>query len=128
MHSLVSEVGLVHDTSFPLKTNLSGVKLFHLREQNMKLLQSLCRSDLQSSLDKCPAAVHEYRIPPKALFGLHSYCPVYFDALHAVLIDTSVHISLLRAGYHTPRLKVPRFVKVHFLKISNRYIVTVACP
>nr|KYP63132.1 Protein FAM135B family [Cajanus cajan] len=63
--------------------------------------------ELQSSLDACAASVHEYRIPPKALLGLHSYCPVHFDAFHAVLVDTSVHISLLKPGYHTPQLKVP---------------------
>ncbi|KAK7328228.1 hypothetical protein VNO77_22330 [Canavalia gladiata] len=63
--------------------------------------------ELRSSLDACSASVHEYRIPPKALLGLHSYCPVHFDAFHAVLVDTSVHISLLKSGYRTPRLKVP---------------------
>ncbi|XP_057416936.1 uncharacterized protein LOC130711369 isoform X2 [Lotus japonicus] len=56
-------------------------------------------SELQGSLDAHTASVHEYKIPPKALLGLHSYCPVYFDAFHAVLIDTSVHISLLKANY-----------------------------
>ncbi|TKY71300.1 FAM135B protein [Spatholobus suberectus] len=63
--------------------------------------------ELQSSLDASAASVHEYRIPPKALLGLHSYCPVHFDAFHAVLVDTSVHISLLKPGYRTPQLKVP---------------------
>ncbi|KAK7412094.1 hypothetical protein VNO78_03541 [Psophocarpus tetragonolobus] len=63
--------------------------------------------ELQSSLNACAASVHEYRIPPKALLGLHSYCPVHFDAFHSVLVDTSVHISLLKPGYHTPQLKVP---------------------
>ncbi|CAJ1963578.1 unnamed protein product [Sphenostylis stenocarpa] len=61
--------------------------------------------ELQSSLDACAASVHEYRIPPKALSGLHSYCPVYFDVFHTVLVDTSVHISLLKSGYLTPQLK-----------------------
>ncbi|KAK7302470.1 hypothetical protein RJT34_13360 [Clitoria ternatea] len=64
--------------------------------------------ELQSSLDACAASVHEYRIPPKALLGLHSYCPVHFDAFHAVLLDTSVHISLLKPVYRTPQLKVSR--------------------
>ncbi|RDX82911.1 hypothetical protein CR513_36240, partial [Mucuna pruriens] len=63
--------------------------------------------ELQSSLDPCASSVHEYRIPPKALLGLHSYCPVHFDSFHAVLVDTSVHISLQKPGYHTPQLKVP---------------------
>ncbi|KAJ1380348.1 hypothetical protein SESBI_46090, partial [Sesbania bispinosa] len=57
-------------------------------------------ADLQASLDAYPAAVHEFRIPPKALLGLHSYCPVHFDALHAVLVDVSVHVSLLKAASH----------------------------
>ncbi|KAJ0011346.1 hypothetical protein Pint_32923 [Pistacia integerrima] len=61
--------------------------------------------ELQSSLGACPAAVHEFRIPPKALLGLHSYCPVHFDALHTVLVDVSVHISLLKASSSTASLK-----------------------
>ncbi|XP_047168520.1 protein FAM135B-like isoform X1 [Vigna umbellata] len=65
------------------------------------------RPEIQSPLNACAASAHEYRIPPKALLGLHSYCPVYFDAFHAVLVDTSVHISLLKSGYRTPQLKVP---------------------
>ncbi|KAJ1399150.1 hypothetical protein SESBI_30525 [Sesbania bispinosa] len=62
--------------------------------------------ELHGLLDACPASVHEYKIPPKALLGLHSYCPVHFDAFHAVLIDTSIHISLLKASYHTFRQKL----------------------
>ncbi|KAK1426355.1 hypothetical protein QVD17_15026 [Tagetes erecta] len=58
-------------------------------------------SNMQGSSDISPAAVHEFRIPPKALLGLHSYCPVHFDAFHSVLVDTSVHISLLKGGVHT---------------------------
>lgn len=67
-------------------------------------------SELQASLDSSPAAVHEFRIPPKALLGLHSYCPVHFDAFHVVLVDVSIHVSLLKAGSHTPSSKVPRSV------------------
>ncbi|KAF7803665.1 protein FAM135B-like isoform X1 [Senna tora] len=78
-----------------------------LRFELMHSPLSNVRPELQSSLDHCSTAVHEYRIPPKALLGLHSYCPVHFDSLHTVLVDASVHISLLRAGYRTPRLKVP---------------------
>ncbi|KAI4339787.1 hypothetical protein MLD38_024690 [Melastoma candidum] len=59
---------------------------------------SVNRSELQASLDSGSAAIHEFRIPPKALIGLHSYCPVHFDVFHAVLVDTSVHISLLKTG------------------------------
>ncbi|KAH7575665.1 hypothetical protein JRO89_XS02G0187000 [Xanthoceras sorbifolium] len=62
-------------------------------------------SELQSSADTCPAAVHEFRIPPKALLGLHSYCPVHFDAFHTVLVDISVHISLLKASASVAPLK-----------------------
>ncbi|KAK9930043.1 hypothetical protein M0R45_027102 [Rubus argutus] len=65
------------------------------------------RSDLQAALDASPAAVHEFRIPPKALLGLHSYCPVHFDAFHAVLVDVSIHISLLKAASYTHPSKVP---------------------
>lgn len=64
-------------------------------------------SGLQTSLDACSTAVHEFRIPPKALLGLHTYCPVHFDAFHAVLVDITVHISLLKGGFHTASAKVP---------------------
>ncbi|KAF8377185.1 hypothetical protein HHK36_030558 [Tetracentron sinense] len=63
-------------------------------------------SELQDSLDGFPAAVHEFRIPPKALLGLHSYCPVHFDTFHAVLVELSMHIILLKAGTYTPSPKV----------------------
>ncbi|KAL0748203.1 hypothetical protein Bca101_030205 [Brassica carinata] len=54
-------------------------------------------------LEALPAAIHEFRIPPKALTGVHSYCPVHFDTLHAVLVDVSVHISVLKsAAYRRP--------------------------
>ncbi|CAJ1972334.1 unnamed protein product [Sphenostylis stenocarpa] len=68
-------------------------------------------ADLQASLDAYPAAVHEFRIPPKALLGLHSYCPVHFDALHAVLVDVSVHVTLLKAASHQSASKVPSFFR-----------------
>ncbi|TYI75795.1 hypothetical protein E1A91_D06G031700v1, partial [Gossypium mustelinum] len=64
-------------------------------------------SDFQASPDYCPAAIHEFPIPPKALLGLHSYCPVYFDAFHAVLVDVSVHTTLLKAGSRKVHTKVP---------------------
>ncbi|XP_047967998.1 protein FAM135B-like isoform X1 [Salvia hispanica] len=63
------------------------------------------RDYLEDSLDNT-AAVHEFRIPPKALFGLHVYCPVHFDAFHAVLVDVTVHVSLLKMD-RTSSLKVP---------------------
>ncbi|KAJ8763820.1 hypothetical protein K2173_003602 [Erythroxylum novogranatense] len=56
--------------------------------------------DLLTYLDSSSVAVHEFRIPPKALLGLHSYCPVNFDAFHSVLVDATVHTSLLRATTH----------------------------
>ncbi|KAK2392444.1 protein FAM135B [Trifolium repens] len=61
--------------------------------------------DVQASLDASPAAIHEFRIPPKALLGLHSYCPIHFDALHAVLVDVSVHVSLLKAASYSSASK-----------------------
>lgn len=93
-----------------------------------KLLETFCSPDMHSSLDQCLVAVHEYRIPPKALFGLHSYCPIHFDSSHAVLVDTSVHISLLRTDFHRPQLKAPRFVRFQFLKLRRQwYLITVSC-
>lgn len=61
--------------------------------------------EVQASLDSYPAAVHEFRIPPKALLGLHTYCPVHFDVFHSVLIDLSIHATLLKAGTVTLPLK-----------------------
>ncbi|XP_054788294.1 uncharacterized protein LOC129294154 isoform X3 [Prosopis cineraria] len=59
-------------------------------------------SNLQAFLDASSCAIHEFRLPPKSLSGLHSYCPVYFDALHYVLVDITVHVSILRAtSYHS---------------------------
>lgn len=54
--------------------------------------------EMQASLDAFVAAVHEFRIPPRALLGLHSYCPVHFDIFHAVLVDLSIHVAFLKAG------------------------------
>ncbi|KAG5137001.1 hypothetical protein JHK82_021732 [Glycine max] len=88
-------------------------ELFHTPTPEMRLVNDalspllFIKPELQSSVNGCAASFHEYRIPPKALLGLHSYCPVHFDAFHAVLVDTSVHISLLKSGYLTPQLKVP---------------------
>ncbi|XP_021762712.1 protein FAM135A-like isoform X2 [Chenopodium quinoa] len=65
-------------------------------------------SELQASLSTSAAAVHEFRIPPKALLGLHSYCPVLFDAFHSVLVDVSIHISLLKTVAQSLQKKVPR--------------------
>lgn len=67
---------------------------------------------MQSSFDV--ASVHEFRVPPKALLGLHSYSPVHFDVFHAVLVDLSVHIVFLKAGTNTASKKVSRFVEVSF--------------
>ncbi|KAK7384951.1 hypothetical protein VNO78_30654 [Psophocarpus tetragonolobus] len=79
-------------------------------------------ADLQASLDAYPAAVHEFRIPPKALLGLHSYCPVHFDALHAVLVDVSVHVSLLKAASHQSASKVPsNFCNAEFVSADKSF-------
>lgn len=80
------------------------------------------RSGLQDSLDSCAAAVHEFRIPPKALLGLHSYCPVHFDAFHAVLVDTTVHISLLKSSSGVAPPKVIRFVIILLFMYQKLYI------
>ncbi|XP_047316748.1 protein FAM135B-like isoform X3 [Impatiens glandulifera] len=61
----------------------------------------------QITMDPTSAAVHEFRIPPKALIGLHTYCPVHFDAFHSVLMETTVHITLLNGFIHSARSKVP---------------------
>ncbi|KAK9668947.1 hypothetical protein RND81_13G097900 [Saponaria officinalis] len=62
-------------------------------------------SELQASLRTFPAAIHEFRVPPKALLGLHSYCPILFDAFHSVLVDTSIHVSMLKSVSHSSTKK-----------------------
>lgn len=74
--------------------------------------------ELQASLDADAAAVHEFRIPTKALLGLHSYCPVHFDIFHAVLVDLSIHIAFLKAGTAAPPQKVSRFVTGSVSKVD----------
>ncbi|KAH9611300.1 hypothetical protein KSS87_023662 [Heliosperma pusillum] len=64
-------------------------------------------SELQDSLNTLPAASHEFRVPPRALLGLHSYCPILFDAFHSVLVDTSIHISILKSVAHNITKKAP---------------------
>lgn len=66
-------------------------------------------SDIQGSSVTSSAAVHEFRIPRKALLGLHTYCPVHFDAFHAVLVDLTLHIVYLKAGANKSSLKVHRY-------------------
>ena len=34
---------------------------------------------------------------------ISAFCPVHFDALHAVLVDVSIHVSLLKAASTAPR-------------------------
>jgi len=74
---------------------------------------------LEVPLDASSAAMHEFRIPPKALVGLHSYCPVYFDTLHAVLVDVSVHASILKVASHSSASKLPRFVKCSYFQFES---------
>ncbi|KAH9616475.1 hypothetical protein KSS87_009440, partial [Heliosperma pusillum] len=65
-------------------------------------------SGLQASLSTSPpAAIHEFRVPPKALLGIHSYFPILFDAFHSVLVDTSIHISILKSVAQNITKKVP---------------------
>lgn len=73
---------------------------------------------MQASFDAVSAAFHEFRIPSKALLGLHSYCPVHFDAFHAVLVDLSIHVVFLKAGTYTRAQKVSRFVMVSVFKVD----------
>ena len=89
----------------------------------MVIVINFCRSEILASLDTSPSAVHEFRIPPKALLGLHSYCPVHFDAFHAVLVDVSIHTSLLKVGSSMSPLKVPRFV-AYATKMDNLVAIT----
>ncbi|TVU26745.1 hypothetical protein EJB05_29305 [Eragrostis curvula] len=59
----------------------------------------------QDSSDPYLVPIHEFRLPHKALLGLHSYCPVHFDALHSALVDLTIHIVYLKAGVTKSSLK-----------------------
>uniref|UniRef100_A0A0D9XX67 DUF676 domain-containing protein n=1 Tax=Leersia perrieri TaxID=77586 RepID=A0A0D9XX67_9ORYZ len=63
--------------------------------------------DIQASNGTSSAAVHEFRVPRRALLGSHSYCPVHFDAFHSVLVDLTLHIVYLKAGATKSSLKIP---------------------
>ncbi|CAN1813129.1 Protein FAM135B [Linum perenne] len=63
-------------------------------------------SPLQFPIKLDPVAIHEFRIPSKALLGLHTYCPIQFDSFYSVLVDTSIHITMLEASYTTPLKEV----------------------
>lgn len=56
----------------------------------------LIASSSNASLEYSSCASHDFRIPPKALLGLHAYCPIHFDTWHMVLIDVTVHSVLLK--------------------------------
>lgn len=58
----------------------------------------LIASPSNSSLEYSSCASHDFRIPPKALLGLHAYCPIHFDTWHMVLIDVTVHSVLLKVN------------------------------
>ncbi|OEL21806.1 Protein FAM135A [Dichanthelium oligosanthes] len=62
-------------------------------------------TEAPDSSDADLVPVHEFRIPHKALLGLHSYCPVHFDALHSALVDLTIHIVYLKAGVTKSSLK-----------------------
>ncbi|KAL6870917.1 hypothetical protein ACP4OV_014765 [Aristida adscensionis] len=62
-------------------------------------------TEVQDSSDTYYAPVHEFRIPHRALLGLHSYCPVHFDAFHSALVDLTIHIVYLKAGVTNSSLK-----------------------
>ncbi|KAK4800334.1 hypothetical protein SAY86_020821 [Trapa natans] len=95
--------------NFPLgKSEVPSTSAVILKFELMFAPISANVSTIEASLDACSAAIHEFRIPPRALLGLHSYCPVHFDVFHAVLVDTTVHISLLKADSHVSHPKVPR--------------------
>ncbi|XP_054788297.1 uncharacterized protein LOC129294154 isoform X6 [Prosopis cineraria] len=78
-------------------------------------------SNLQAFLDASSCAIHEFRLPPKSLSGLHSYCPVYFDALHYVLVDITVHVSILRATSYHSALKVPSNFGINEAVVDQGY-------
>uniref|UniRef100_A0A453HMD6 Uncharacterized protein n=1 Tax=Aegilops tauschii subsp. strangulata TaxID=200361 RepID=A0A453HMD6_AEGTS len=63
------------------------------------------RIETEDSNDQYLIPVHEFRIPHRALLGLHTYCPVHFDTFHPVLVDLTIHIVYLKAGVTKSSLK-----------------------
>lgn len=82
---------------------------------NMVTVCTTWKYRLQAPLDACSASVHEFRIPSKALLGLHSYCPIHFDTFHSVLVDTTVHISLLKSGSSRTPSRAPRLGSTFYM-------------
>ncbi|WCJ24939.1 Protein FAM135B [Euphorbia peplus] len=98
--------------SFDLSLNLREVPPTSAVILKFELMQSPAkenRAELLAYLDATSVAVHEYRIPPRALLGLHAYCPIHFDIFHAVLVEASVHVTLSNAGSSSriPRVSSP---------------------
>lgn len=81
------------------------------------------RTEVQDSSDDTDLIpVHEFRIPHRALLGLHSYCPVHFDALHSALVDLTIHIVYLKAAVtKSSSLKVHRFVILYIFRYFFHY-------
>lgn len=74
-----------------------------------------CSALNDATLEYTSCANHDFRIPPKALLGLHAYCPVHFDTWHMVLMDVTVHSVLLKGNSNT------------FLTRTNRYFFLIMC-
>jgi len=52
--------------------------------------------------------------------------PAHFDAFHAVVVDTSIHISLLKGSYHTSQQKVSGFVRLPVFEVqTSHYTISV---
>ena len=84
------------------------------------------RTEVQDSSDDTDLIpVHEFRIPHRALLGLHSYCPVHFDALHSALVDLTIHIVYLKAAVtKSSSLKVRRFVIIYINFLLDTFSTT----
>uniref|UniRef100_A0A0E0F9T8 DUF676 domain-containing protein n=1 Tax=Oryza meridionalis TaxID=40149 RepID=A0A0E0F9T8_9ORYZ len=80
---------------------------FRIKYARQDIYLSVMVSDIQASSATSSAAVHEFRVPRRALLGSHSYCPVHFDAFHSVLVDLTTHIVYLKAGATKSSLKIP---------------------
>lgn len=78
----------------------------------------------ENSLNFSPASVHEVRLPPKALLGLHSYCPLHFDSLHMVLVDLSIHVVLYNvvSGSSSSKEQLPKHSQEGVAAMSNQSV------
>ncbi|KAE8679923.1 Serine esterase family protein, putative isoform 4 [Hibiscus syriacus] len=71
-------------------------------------------SEFQASSDGNPAAVHEFWIPPKALFGLHSYFPLIHFILFLWMVSYSAPGAIAGGTIHGSSQALDQVASIDF--------------